>query len=209
MKTSCYPRHRHLPALLAGMLLIAAPLAVTTTNADDASGRWEVAMFADERAGEQIVVVSGRHGRQSGIEGTDQDARLLRGKDIEEALRTIRRRSREDGVSMVSIDGEGDGGVEIVADDEDGDSAYIRIGEGGITIHAGEGEDSFHMTLGDTEGLDTDDAVRVHARSAGDDADRAVIMLRGMDDDATRDFIRDLDDVPRSLKREMEDRLGL
>ncbi len=199
-------------AALFGAVCLALAGAVLPAAA--AERTFDVAMFSDDPAGELIVVVRASDGRETGVDGTGSDARVLEGAAIRSALAQIRERRAEDDVSVVGIDPEGAGRVELLADDEDG-SAYIRIGEGGIVIHAGEGEDSIHLAFGDPQagdGADDDEsgAVRIHARGGDDDdGDRAVVMIQGLDADATRDMIDGLDDVPRAQRRTMREALGL
>jgi hypothetical protein len=203
-----YSRPLGAAALLAAGWFALTGAGPALADHDRADGpRYNVALFTDEQADEQIVVVTGE-GRRTGVDGTGSNAKLLEGRAVDAALADIRRTSREDDVSVVSIDGEGDAGVEILADGDDGDSAYIRIGEGGIVFHAGDGEDDVHLSFGDGDKDDSHDrdhdSVRIHARGGDSDVDdRAVVMLKGLDVDATREFITDLDDVPDALKRRM------
>ncbi len=198
-------------ALLLGFSIFSIAGAPQAGHHSVDENTYDVAIFSDDDADEQIVVIRQDRDTATGIEGMDDDARLLRGDQVERAARRIRKLADDDGVSLVDIDSEGDGQVTILAeDDEDGGSAYISIGEHGIEIHAdGDDGDNIHMSFGNpSRDAGDDGAVRIHARSS-DDGDRAVVMLKNLDAQATRELIDDLDDVPRALKREMLRELNL
>lgn len=201
-------------ALLLGFSIFAIASAPISAGAGHARhGAYDVALFSDDDRDEQIVVIRLDADTATGVEGTDADAQLLRGRDVERASRRIHRLAEHGDVNLVDVDSEGSDQVTILAEDGDGGgTAYISIGEHGIEIHAdGDGEDSVHISFGNPSRNAHDaehGAVRIHARG-DDDSDRAVVLLSNLDAEATRDFIDDLDDVPRSLKREMLRELDL
>lgn len=203
--------HPTAAALLLGFSIFAIAGAPQAGHRSDSSHAYDVAIFSDDDNDEQIVVIRQGRDTATGVEGVDEQARLLHGGEVEDASRRIRALADDDGVSLVDVDSEGSGQLTIIAEDDgDGGSAYISIGEHGIEIRAdGEDGDHVHMSFGNASGHDTeDDAVRIHARS-NDDSDRAVVLLSNLDADATREFIDELDDIPRALKREMLRELDL
>jgi hypothetical protein len=194
-------------ALWTGLALTAVPAA----GGDAPTLSYDVAMYADEAAGEQLVVIR-NPARSTGAEGTGATARRLGDGETADALRRIEAYEDREDVSVIRVDeSDGDGGIEILAQDEDGGEALIRFGDT-IEIRAGDGNDSFHFTLGDRAGAVDDGgadrkSVRVHAR--GRDNGRAVVLLKGLDAAATADFIDDLDDLPREMRDDMKRVLGL
>ncbi|MEO0420819.1 MAG: hypothetical protein AAF184_00675 [Pseudomonadota bacterium] len=200
-------------ALLLGFSIFAIASAPISAGAGHARhGAYDVALYSDDDRDEQIVVIRLDGDAATGVEGTDADARLLRGRDAERASRRIHRLAEDGDVNLVDVDSEGSDNVTIVAEDGDG-TAYISIGEHGIEIHADgdDSEDSVHISFGNPSRNARNaekGAVRIHARG-DDDSDRSVVLLSNLDAEATRDFIDDLDDVPRALKREMLRELDL
>ncbi|MEM9383750.1 MAG: hypothetical protein AAGA68_01715 [Pseudomonadota bacterium] len=207
--------HPTAAALLLGFSIFAIASAPITAGARHSQqGTFDVALFSDDDHDEQIIVIRLDRDTATGVEGMDDDARLLQGRDVERASRRIRRLADDNGVNLVDIDSEGSEQVTIVAEDtgDGGGTAYISIGEHGIEIHAdGDGEDSVHISFGNPSRNARNaenGAVRIHARGE-DEGDRTVVLLSNLDADATREFIDDLDDVPRTLKREMLRELNL
>ncbi|MEO0975150.1 MAG: hypothetical protein AAFX85_18835 [Pseudomonadota bacterium] len=197
-------------AVLLGFCTLTVGTALQAGHLQGADG-YQVALYTDDSRNERVVVI--RHDRDvaTGLEGTGYDARLLRQREIEGAARRIRELAKEDGVSVVDIDTSAAANVMIMAEDSDEDhSAYIHIGEGGIVIHAdGEDGENVHIAFGDPDKGDKRGGVRVHARDSDDGSDRAVVLMRDIDEGSVREFIADLDEVPRDLKREMLRDLGL
>lgn len=96
----------------------------------------------------------------------------------------------------------GDAGITPV---EDGDLA-IKIF--GVSVYASEdGEADNARVVVNAPGGKQQVVVNASDRHGEDGA--AHIVIKGADEDGVRDFIDDIDEAPRSMKRDMEEALGL
>ncbi|GAB4530673.1 MAG: hypothetical protein Tsb0010_12300 [Parvularculaceae bacterium] len=169
----------------------------------------------DDERNKRVAVVEGDREAYAVAALTDRrrESRLLDGAEAEEALDEIEARFGADGVSLVEIDPEGEGGVHIVADDDD-EHVVIRIDENGIVIRGNDGEDDIDIriggrTRGDVE-IHSDDGhlrERVIVRANDDDEER-VVIIRGASAEDAEDFIDDIDDMSREVREQMKRRLG-
>lgn len=169
----------------------------------------------DDERNKRVAVVEGDREAYAvaALTNRRRESRLLEDAEAEEALDEIEARFGADGVSIVEIDSEGDGGVDIVAEDGD-EHVVIRIGEDGIVIRGNDGEDDIDIRIGgrmhgDME-IHSDDGhhrERVIVRADDDDEER-VVIIRGASAEDAEDFIDDIDDMSREVKAQMKRRLG-
>lgn len=156
--------------------------------------------FAAERPFELEVIVSGEDGAVHYVRNTDEglsaamwtdgedkdSARLMTGGDADAAYRK-------------ALD---------TADIQGADLGDLKLKLFGVSIYASdeEGGDAARVVVNAPGG---DKSVVIDAQDNGPTGDSAHIVITGADENGAEDFIDDIDDAPRSLKREMKEAVGL
>ncbi len=174
------------------IILAAAAAAAFTAGPALAQDRdFDLEIVASEQDGVLHYAHNNETDRSAAIwsDGEDEDsARFMEGgeaeKAFEEALEAADIQPVDPDNLRIKIFG-----LSVYAeDDDDGDSARVEINAPG-----------------------GDKTITVDARDEGDGDDEGVahIVISGADEDGVRDFIDDIDDAPRSMKRDMEEALGL
>jgi len=158
---------------------------------------------------EQIALVV--HGDEVwGIEGERRDAEVIDGRKARRAADKVRDAYDSESLSVVEIDkASSNRGINLVAEGDDGEGVRIVVADGQLVFHADDGEDAISFSLGSRDvDADADASVNIRARESNGD-EGGVVVIRGATEEDVHEFIDDLDDIPRSVKRELLKEIGL
>ncbi|MBA4801751.1 MAG: hypothetical protein H2040_07790 [Euryhalocaulis sp.] len=170
-------------------ILAAIAAAFAAAPAIAADQPFDLEVIASDQNGVVHYVRNNEDGLSAAMwsDGEDKDsARLTTGADADETYRN-------------ALD---------AADIADSDPGELKMKLFGISIYADEeeGSGSARVVVNAPGG---DRSVVVDARDDGPGGDTAHVVINGSDADGAEDFIDDIDDAPRSLKREMKEAVGL
>ena len=170
------------------------------------SGPYTLWVFEDEHRNERIAAIDGPKGFVA-VRGTGDDfryAELVDGKPVHKRLKRL---LRAKDVAVVEIGGRDGKGVSISAQGDAGEAFEMKIGEGIVRILANDGDERVQVSIGGEEQLEGAPAVRIDAREGR--GERALVVIRGVDEDEVRDFVKELDGLPRQVERAMLAAAGL
>lgn len=171
------------------LFLVAIAAAFAAAPAIAADQPFDLEVIASDQNGVVHYVRNNEDGYSAAMwsDGEDKDsARLTTGAEADETYRN-------------ALD---------AADIVDSDPGELKMKLFGISIYADdeEGSESARVVVNAPGG---GKSVVVDARDDGPGGDTAHVVINGSDADGAEDFINDIDDAPRSLKREMKEAVGL